>query len=199
MWISLRGARPIEASWTAPWVTERGQSRTDPAQYTADPAFMARAGAVVVDDPPVYDPESQVLDWSGTAWVVAAIPAAELGVALAATQAAALIELDVAAAKSIERFVPPSRGLPYAEKHRQALAVRAGGAAGAALTAEAAARGFTVPQLAELVLAKAAAWDVALGEIEAARLAGAAAIAAAATPSAVRAALAAVVFPQPAE
>lgn len=98
---------------------------------------------------------------------------------LAARRAAAIAEVKSGAGFAIAAWVPPGWDLAYAEKHRQALIVLAGGEAGQALAREAARRGCTVTQLAAMIAAKAAAWDAALGDIEDRRLAAEAAIAAA--------------------
>lgn len=43
-----------------------GLTRTDPSSFT--PEEIADAGYIAVDDPPASIPDSQILEWSGTAW-----------------------------------------------------------------------------------------------------------------------------------
>jgi hypothetical protein len=45
-----------------------GLTRTDPTSFT--PEEIADAGYIVVEDPPASIPDTQILEWSGTAWNV---------------------------------------------------------------------------------------------------------------------------------
>lgn len=72
MRLSINGEFPIQAPHEAPWLDAHGNPRTDAGQYTADAAFMAHGNAVLVDDPPTYDPATEVCGWSSGAWAVTA-------------------------------------------------------------------------------------------------------------------------------
>lgn len=158
------------------------------------PAYDDVTEQVVPDGVPVADPLTFTVTQA-----VTVVPRPDAAERLAAKREEALADLETSVTAAVRRYVREGRDLPYAEKHRQALEVLGGGAAGVALTREAAARGVTVEQLAAAVKAKADAWDAALGEIEDTRLAAVAAIAAAATGTAVDAVIAGLVWPEPAE
>ena len=146
----------------------------------------------LVEGEPVPDVTARVVR---IGWTVMARPdAAER---LAARRAGALDELERQVSTAISAFVPSNRDLAYGEKQRQALIVQAGGAAGQALSLEAAARGIDVPALAAMVIAKASAWDQALGQIEALRLALTAQLATAASGAEITRILAGAVWPVP--
>lgn len=172
--------------------------RKDGLAYPGDWLDKGGPDSVGAIAAPAYDPDTHVLERGAGGWQIRAKAAAELAAELATAQAEARASLADQVRAAIERFVPPARALPYAEKQRQALALQAGGGAGQALAAEAAARGITAGQLADLVLTKASAWDAALGEIETLRLAAETAIAAATGARAAQAALANLVWPVPA-
>lgn len=114
---------------------------------------------------------------------------------LAAVQRDALIAVDDAAGLARARVitVAPGQEAVYLRKREQATAYAAAGYVGAAppyIAAEAAATGVSAEALAREVLRLAAQWDDLLSPaIEAARIAGKAAVRAATTPEAAQAAL----------
>lgn len=69
---SLNGAYPAPLPFRVK--LSDGNTRTDPAQYSQDPAVMADIGAVLAPAKPAYDPATQQLGWDGSNWVVEAIP-----------------------------------------------------------------------------------------------------------------------------
>lgn len=161
------------------WLAALGLSPTELADLNPR-GYPGEGYLVVTDDPPpTWDDvthaarlSAPVIDSAARVarrhWVVEARPdAAER---LAARRSSALEDLERQVSTAISAFVPPNRDLAYAEKHRQALLVQTGGAAGQTLTLEASAREIDIPTLAAMVITKAEAWDQALGQIEALRL-----------------------------
>jgi hypothetical protein len=57
-----------------------GLTRTDPTSFT--PEEIADAGYITVEDPPSHVPDTQILEWSGTAWNVRDKTEQELGLEL---------------------------------------------------------------------------------------------------------------------
>lgn len=69
---SLNGAYPAPLPFRVK--LSDGNTRTDPEQYSQDPAVMADIGAALAPAKPAYDPATQQLGWDGTNWAVEAMP-----------------------------------------------------------------------------------------------------------------------------
>ena len=67
MLYSFMGQRPAPLPWRIRRLSD-GYTRTDPSQFTEDD--IADAGYVLAPDPPMYDAETQGLDWDGSSWSV---------------------------------------------------------------------------------------------------------------------------------